>query len=156
MIDVFSKYAAVIPLKERDAENIMAAFFKDFQIIGKQPEILYTDNEGALTKKWVAEEFERAGIQHIITTGPAHFVERFTRTFKNLIDAKMKMMSKGTKILTKQPPKDLSKIQWTDLLPQVLAVYTNINIHGAIGMTPSEAKKPSHEVEAKMSMELVY
>ena len=45
MIDVFSKYAAVIPLKERDAENIMAAIFKAFKIIGKQPEILYTDNE---------------------------------------------------------------------------------------------------------------
>ena len=155
MIDVFSKYATVIPLKERDAENIMAAIFKAFKIIGKQPEILYTDNEGALTKKWVSEEFERAGIQHIITTGAAHFVERFNRTFKNLLDAKMKMMTKGTKILTKQPPKDLTTIQWSDLIPQVLAIYNDKNIHRSIGMTPTEAKKPSHEADAKMAMELL-
>ncbi len=33
-------------------------------MIRKQPEILHTDDEGALTDKRVAAEFERAGIQH--------------------------------------------------------------------------------------------
>ena len=82
MIDVFSKFAVVIPLKEKDCFNVMDAIFKAFQIMGKQPEILYTDDEGALTNKWVAAEFERAGIQHI-TAGSAHFVEWFNRTIKN-------------------------------------------------------------------------
>ncbi len=50
--------------------------------MGKQPEILYTDEEGALSSTWVPEEFEKAGIQHI-TAGTAYFVERFNRTFKN-------------------------------------------------------------------------
>ena len=57
MIDVFSKFAVVIPLKENDAVHLMPAIFKAFTIIGKQPEILYTDGEGALTNKWVAGEF---------------------------------------------------------------------------------------------------
>ena len=39
VIDVFSKFAVVIPLKERDAEHVMPALFKAFTIIGKQPEI---------------------------------------------------------------------------------------------------------------------
>ena len=82
MIDVFSKYAVVIPLKEKNGEEVMAAIFKAFTLIGKQPEILYTDDDGALSNKWVAAEFERAGIQHI-TAGTAYFVERFNRTFKN-------------------------------------------------------------------------
>jgi hypothetical protein len=50
----------------------MSAIFKAFALMGKQPDILYTDDEGALRNKWVAEEFERAGIQHI-TAGTAFF-----------------------------------------------------------------------------------
>ena len=75
MIDVFSKFVVAIPLKERDAIHGMPAIFKAFTIIGKQPEILYTDDEGALTNKWVAGEFERASIQHIVTSSSAHFLE---------------------------------------------------------------------------------
>ena len=51
MIDVFSKYATVIPLKERKAPDITAAILKGFKEIGKQPEVLYTDEEGALMQK---------------------------------------------------------------------------------------------------------
>ena len=127
IIDVFSKFATVIPLKERDADRIMPALFKAFQVIGKQPEILYTDDEGALNKKWVAAEFERAGIQHIITAGSAHFVERFNRTFKNLIPARMKALKVNRKITGKQPEIDKTKIQWSDLIPNVLAKYNNQN-----------------------------
>ncbi len=55
-IDVFGKYATVIPLKDKDAKRIMPEIFKAFKIIGEQPEILYTDDEGALTQKNVAPE----------------------------------------------------------------------------------------------------
>ena len=82
MIDVFSKYAVVLPVSEKKAGPVMEAIFKAFEMMGRQPEILYTDNEGALTTSWVPAEFERAGIQHT-TAGTAYFVERFGRTFKN-------------------------------------------------------------------------
>ena len=54
MIDVFSKYATVIPMKERNAQHIMAAILKGFKDTRKQPEIQYTDMEGALMQKDVA------------------------------------------------------------------------------------------------------
>ena len=125
VIDVFSKYATVIPLKERKVEFVMAALFKAFKTIGKQPEILYTDDEGALQTSWVAKEFERAGIQHIITTNSAHFVERFNRTFKNLIASRMKTLQANRKVVGKQPEIDKTKYQWSDLIPSVMAEYNN-------------------------------
>ncbi len=76
MIDAFSKFAVVIPIKEKKAEDIMAAIFTGFELMGKQPEILYTDEEGALSSTWVPAVFERAGIPHI-TAGTAYFVEQF-------------------------------------------------------------------------------
>ena len=51
MMDVFSEFAVVIPLQERDAIHVMPAIFKAFKMVGKQPEILYTDDEGSLTEK---------------------------------------------------------------------------------------------------------
>jgi hypothetical protein len=155
VIDVFSKYATVIPLKERKVEFVMAALFKAFKTIGKQPEILYTDDEGALQTSWVAKEFERAGIQHIVTTNSAHFVERFNRTFKNLIAARLKALQRNRKVVGKQPEIDKTKYQWSDLIPSVMAEYNNKNKHRITGMTPAEAKKPSSEVDAKANMELV-
>ncbi len=74
----------------------MPAFFKAFTRIGKQPEILYTDDEGASTNKWVGGEFEKSGIQHIVTSGSAHFVERFNRTFKNMISQRMNKLQSGS------------------------------------------------------------
>ena len=155
MIDVFSKYATVIPLKERNSKHVMAAILKGFKDIGKQPEILYTDEEGALMQKEVAPEFEKMGVQHIITAGSAHFVERFHRTFKLMIKQRVDELKRAKRKLTKTTPIDTARIQWSDLTPQVLAVYNNKNKHRIIGMTPAEAKKPSSEADAKMAMELV-
>ena len=117
----------------------MPALFKAFTTIGKQPEILYTDDEGALNIKWAAAEFERAGIQHIITADSAHFVERFNRTFKNLIAARLKALQKNRKVVGKQPEIDKTKYQWSDLIPSVMAEYNNKNKHRITGMTPAEA-----------------
>ena len=92
----------------------MLAILKAFKIIGKQPEMLYTDDEGALTNKWAAGEFQKARIQHTTATGSAHFVERFNRTFKNMISQRMAVLKRGTRLTTKQPPIDATKHQWSD------------------------------------------
>ena len=94
MIDVFSKYATVIPLREIKAPDIMAAVLRGFKGIGKQPEMLYTDEEGALMQKDVAPELERMGVQHIVMAGSAHFVERFSRTFKYMINQQVKELKR--------------------------------------------------------------
>ena len=72
----------VIPIKEKKGEEIVAAILKGLTLMGKRPDILYTDEEGALSNVWVPAVSEEAGIQHI-TAGTAYFVERFDRTFKN-------------------------------------------------------------------------
>ena len=48
MIDVFSKFAVVLPVSEKKAEPLMEAIFQVFEMMGRKPKILYTDNEGAL------------------------------------------------------------------------------------------------------------
>ena len=81
MIDVFSKFAVVIPLKEKNGVEVMDAIFKAFTMMGRRPDILYTDDDGALQNKWVADVFKEADVQHVVA-GTAYCVERFNRTFK--------------------------------------------------------------------------
>ena len=73
--------------------------------MGKQPEILYTDNEGGLTNKWVPGVFEKAGIKHVVA-GTAYFVERFNRTFKNRMANRLKELLRDKRIIGKQPKKE--------------------------------------------------
>ena len=46
MIDVFSKYATVIPMKERKAANLMAAILQGFKDIGKAGRALHRRRGG--------------------------------------------------------------------------------------------------------------
>ena len=118
MIDVFSKYATVIPMKERKVANIMAAILQGFKDIGKQPDVLLTDTECALIEKSVAPKFEKMGIQHIIATKSAHFAERVSRTFKVKISERVREIKRKKRILTKTTPIDTIKIQWRKLARQ--------------------------------------
>ena len=154
MIDVFSKFAVVIPIKEKKAEDIMEAIFKGFELMGKQPEILYTDGEGGLSSLWVPAVFEEAGIQHI-TAGTAYFVERFNRTFKNRMANRLTKLLKNKRVKGKQPEAEKIQYQWTDLILFVMNEYNSKNKHRITGMTPDEARKPSSEADAKAGMEMV-
>ncbi len=102
MYDVFDKYAA---MTNRTGEDVMEAIFSADKLMGSQPDILYTDDEGALNNKWVAAYFERAGIQNI-TTGAAYCLERFNRTFKNRMAKLMERLLKNKRISGKQPEID--------------------------------------------------
>ena len=155
MIDIFSKYATVIPMKDRKAPDIMAAIMKGFKDIGKQPDVLYTDDEGALMDKRVGPEFEKMGIQHIITSSSAHFVERFNRTFKWMLDKRIQEAKLNRRYVRKTTPVVKPQIQWSDLVPSILAVYNNKHKHRILEMTPNEARKPSSQADVKAAMEVV-
>ncbi len=71
-IDIFSKYATVVPIKSRKHEDIMRGILKAFKEMGRQPEIIMTDPESALFKREVAEAFAEMSIQHIMTQSSVH------------------------------------------------------------------------------------
>ena len=98
MIDVFSKFAVVLPVSEKKAEPLTEAIFKAFEMMGRKPKILYTDNEGALNTPWVQTKFEEEGIKHVVA-GTDYFVERFNRTFKNRMADRLSKLMKTKKVV---------------------------------------------------------
>ena len=55
MIDAFSKYMVVIPIKSKSEGDVASALIEGFNKMGGTPKLLYTDDEGALNTKSIQD-----------------------------------------------------------------------------------------------------
>ena len=142
MIDVFSRFMVVVPIKSKDEGNVASAMIEGFNKMGGKPKILYTDDEGALQNASIQEYLNKEGIQHHRTRAHANFSERAIRTFKDMLYKRVEADEKKGK----------TNIQWTDYIFEILLTYNNKMEHSAIKMTPKEAMKEKNELKAKQNM----
>ena len=85
LIDVFSKYATVIPIKSKEPPDVLAGIMEGLQKMGDEPKMFYSDEEGSLYSKPVIEYLEDEKIDIHRTTGHPAFAERFIRTYKDML-----------------------------------------------------------------------
>ena len=135
---MFIKYAVVVPIKKDD---IAAGILEFMHNMGTQPEIIYTDDEGALHKPSIQTYVKYNKINHYITRNHAWFAERFIRTFKLML---YKRIDQG---LQDNP-------QWTDFVFQIMITYIHKMVHSSIKMTPYGATKSSNSIDVKSNIEL--
>ena len=57
-IDIFTKYAVVVPIKSKNEDDIAAGIIECMHKMSKKPEILYTDDEGPLHKPSIQTYFK--------------------------------------------------------------------------------------------------
>ena len=128
VIDLFSKYAYSIPLKDRSAETIIKAFESLFKV--KQPKKIWTDHG----TEFINHKFKRFLKEHNIdlyqvqNEGKACVIERFNRTLGEMIQKHL---------TSTQSTKYISKLQ------DIIDEYNNRN-HSSIKMTPVEALIPEN------------
>ncbi len=138
MIDIFSKYATVIPIKSKETPDVIAGIMEGFHKMGGKPKMIYSDNEGALGSKLFKEYCDDEKIKLITTRTHAWVVERFIRTLKNMINLRIKNNDKS----------------WKDVLFEVLLTYNNKEVHSATGMTPKQATLKQNTLQVKLNLEL--
>ena len=92
MIDIFSKWAVVIPVKSKREENLSSAILQAMTQINpnKRPKMIYCDSDALFIKPWLSELMETEGVHLYITKQSPMVVERFSRTFKNMIWKRLK------------------------------------------------------------------
>ena len=139
MIDVFSKYMTVIPIKTKSEGDVASAIIEGFVKMGKLPEVLYTDDEASLSTEAMKKYFSENNIKHIITRSHANFAERAIRTFKDSLYKRIDHDDKDDK-------------QWTDYIFEILLTYNNKLVHRTIGMTPDEARQKKNALEALINI----
>lgn len=140
MIDIFSKYAVVIPMKGKTGPNVLASILEGINKMGEKPKMLYCDRDPTFTSKILDEWCEEKKIKLIFTTTHPMVVERFNRTFKNMVWKRLK--ADNTK-----------KKTWNDFIFDVVTTY-NSTVHTATGMKPIDARKPENTLQTKISLEM--
>lgn len=141
MIDIFTKYASVVPLASKSEGDVAAGVLECLEKMGHKPEIIYSDDETSLSTSAMQKYFKDNNISHVITRSHAWFAERFIRTFKDMLYKRV------------EASKD-ENIQWTNLIYPILLTYNNKLKHRTTGHTPAEARIKSNELKVKLNMEL--
>jgi hypothetical protein len=72
-IDIFTKYATVVPIKSKKGPDVTAGMLQCLNEMKGKPKILYTDDEKAFSISYFKKYYEEEGIQHYITRNHAAF-----------------------------------------------------------------------------------
>ena len=142
MIDVFDKFMYVVPIKRKQEGDVASGMIECLNKMGKKPEIIETDDEGALNKEAIQKYLKDENIEHHRTRAHPNFSERAIRTFKDMLYKRVEADEKKNK----------QNIQWPDYILEILLTYNNQMKHSATGFTPKEARKPSNQLKVKLSL----
>ena len=110
MIDVFDKLMHVVAIKGEKEEDLASGMLECLHKMGKKPKIIYTDDEGALSKEAIQTYLKEQKIEHHRTRAHTNFSERAIRTFKDMLYKRVEDDEKKGK----------SNIQWTDYIHEIL------------------------------------
>ncbi|KAJ8034802.1 hypothetical protein HOLleu_21801 [Holothuria leucospilota] len=129
-IDVLSKFAWVIPLKNKSGRTLLQAV-KKILSSGRKPQQIHTDRGTEFVNKLLQKYLKDKGI-HFFTTNnetKASVVERFNRTLK----------SKMWKYFTHR-----NTLKYIDILPNLVKGY-NHSYHRSIKLRPVEVTKDNED-----------
>jgi len=141
MIDIFTKFASVVPIASKSEGDVAAGLLECLEKMGHKPEIIYSDDETALSTDAMQKYFKEHKIKHVITRIHAWFIERFIRTFKDMLYKRV------------AASKD-DNIQWTSFIYPILLTYNHKLTHSATGHTPVQARDKKNELNIHLKMEL--
>ena len=157
IIDIFSKFMIVIPLKSKQPQDMLDGIKEGFRDMGGKPESVYTDDEGSLNSKLLQDYFKEHNIKHITTRTHAAVAERAVRTIKDLI---YRRLEKNPTMKwyddAKHRPNISAKPKWYDvkILANSLVMYNYKMVSSSTGMTPNNAREKKNELDVKLKLEL--
>ena len=146
LIDIFSKYAVVLPIPSKNPPDVLAGILEGIQKMGDKPDMIYADEEGSLTgsKVDIRGALKDRGIELYTTRGHPNFAERFIRTFKDMLFKRVEADIKKGK----------QNIQWVDYIFQIMVTYNDKMKHSSTQFTPKEARNKRNEHAVKLNLEL--
>jgi hypothetical protein len=134
-IDIFTKQAVVIALNNKQSDTLLDGLKQVFKLMQK-PKVLITDAEGGLQSKQVGDYLKKENITYIINRNHAPVIERFIRTFRNMVSRRLQKRDE----------------RWHDLIYEVLLTYNRKMVSSATGFSPVDAAKPENIDKVHMNM----
>jgi len=130
VIDTFSKFAWVVPLKSKTAKEVTAAMSYIFNQ-GRLPKNLQTDNGKEFYNNQFSSLMQRHNINHYSTfsTLKASIIERFNRTLKGMMWKQFSLQG---------------NYKWIHLYQDLVDMY-NSKKHRTIGIQPREVSQDNEK-----------
>ena len=131
VVDVFSKYAWVVPIKRKTGPAVAQALATLFKTSKRTPQKLQTDDGKEFYNKHVTKVLKEHGTYHFSTAGDtkASVVERFNRTFKQRLYRYMTTYN---------------TVKYLTVLPKLVSGY-NASFHRSIGRAPRDVNQSNAE-----------
>ena len=128
-IDLFSKYAWVVPIKDKKGTSIVNAFQKIISK-GRKPNKIWVDQNSEFYNNSFKEFLKIINIEMYSTynEGKSAFAERFIRTLKNIILKQITAISNNV---------------YFDVLDDIVNKYSN-TVHKTIKMKPIDVTSDSY------------
>ena len=131
-IDLFSKYAFVVPLKDKKGISIVNAFNKIIKLSSKKPNKIWVDQRGEfynhVSKRWLSNN--DITMYSTFNEGKSVVAERFIRTLKNKLYKHMTAINKNV---------------CYEILDDIVNKYNNTK-HNTIKMKPKDVKDDNNKV----------
>ena len=129
VIDTFTRYVSIIPLKRKDTQSILDSMERLFNT--EKPKYLRIDAGGEFLNNKFLNLCKRLQIKVYIAMEPIKcaFIERFNRTFKRIL---MQIMDHH------------KTLKWKPHLRTAHEIY-NTRKHSALGMSPADALEPQNQ-----------
>lgn len=126
-INIFSKKAYVRAVRNKSGKEVTRAMTSILDSLGHPIQLLHVDNGKEFYNKSMQDMLHRRNIKmySVYTTKKAGIIERFNRTYKNLMWKQFSMRG---------------SYKWIDLLDKLLDEYNNRN-HRTIRMKPNDVDK---------------
>ena len=144
VIDVFSKYGWIVPLKDKKTESVSSAFDTIFKKSKRKPDKLWTDKGSEFICKHFKDFLKKNNIKlyHTENEEKSSVVERWNKTMKNRM---WRMFSANN-----------NTVYWNKL-KDLVDDYNNTK-NSSIKITPTEASKKENEnkVFANLYGDLIY
>ena len=139
MVDAFTKYTEVIPLKTKTEGSLLAGLMEGFAKMGGKPITVYSDDEPALSSKYTKQFFNEQNIRFLSTRTHAAIAERQIKTIKDMLHKRIENSEDN---------------DWEDHIGYVLLTYNHKMVNRSIGMTPYEARQDKKILNVKQNLEL--
>ena len=137
VLDVFSKYGWIVPLKNKKGESVEAGFKKIFSE-GRVPKKLWVDKGTEYYNTDVKNLMKMRGVEIYSTENEekSSVCERWNRTIKTMMWKQFTIQN---------------NTQYLDILPHIVEKYNNRK-HSSIKMTPVEASLKKNEDQVYMNL----
>ena len=132
VIDTFSKYVWIEPLKNRTGKNAAEAFESIITQSKRKPNLLHVD----MGTEFVNETFKsmlkkyNINMYHTYNEEKSAIIERFNRT----LNQKLRIYFEAR-----------DNFKWYDILPTIIEEYNTKDVHRTIGMRPIDVNKNNEE-----------